>query len=295
MSETRQPRPLSFGRYLVGAAAFVAAVLALFEPEGSRGLDLPGRIAFWGAHAFVGVGLFAMTQRVLGAVPGSRRLGPWVRTALAGALGGLLLSPIAYLLESGFGIADTDAPTSLALAVADEALAVVPSAAVVWLAMNAPWLLRLRLASARPATPASPAATQPAPTPEARSPAIDVDDLHGADPGRSFLDLLPEALGPDLVSLSSELHYLRVRTRRGETLILHRLRDAVEILGDARGMQVHRSHWIAADQVRQVRRRGDGAVCLMSDGTRVPVSRRYRRSVLERFGERSTLGNREVE
>ena len=51
------------------------------------------------------------------------------------------------------------------------------------------------------------------------------------------------------------------------------------------GMRVHRSWWVSARHVRAVRRQGDGAVCALSDGREVPVSRRRKADVLARFGD----------
>jgi DNA-binding LytR/AlgR family response regulator len=42
---------------------------------------------------------------------------------------------------------------------------------------------------------------------------------------------------------------------------------------------------VSTGHVVSVRRTGQGAVCLMSDGRQVPVSRRRRADVLARFGD----------
>ena len=88
-----------------------------------------------------------------------------------------------------------------------------------------------------------------------------------------LLDRLPlDKRGP-LVSLSVEDHYVRIRTLRGEEMVLMRLADAVRETRGVAGLQVHRSHWVALDQVRGAVRRGDGAVLTMSAGPDIPVSR----------------------
>jgi DNA-binding LytR/AlgR family response regulator len=51
------------------------------------------------------------------------------------------------------------------------------------------------------------------------------------------------------------------------------------------GLRVHRSWWVAREHVISVRRSVAGAVCLMSDGREVLVSRRRRGEVLARFGD----------
>ncbi|MCU0908613.1 MAG: LytTR family transcriptional regulator [Rhodobacteraceae bacterium] len=80
--------------------------------------------------------------------------------------------------------------------------------------------------------------------------------------------------GP-LVALSVEDHYVRIRTEKGEGLVLMRLGDAIRETGDTPGIRVHRSHWVATGQVRAVQRRGDGAVLTMAMGPEIPVSRAH--------------------
>lgn len=90
-----------------------------------------------------------------------------------------------------------------------------------------------------------------------------------------ILDRLPLDRRGALVALSVEDHYVRIRTERGEGLLLMRLGDAMRETGGVPGLRVHRSHRVATGQVRAVRRRGDGAVLKMTCGPDVPVSRAH--------------------
>ena len=54
-----------------------------------------------------------------------------------------------------------------------------------------------------------------------------------------------------------------------------RLSDAMEEVGDTQGMQVHRSHWAALDQIVSARRDGAKAILTMTDGREIPASRTY--------------------
>lgn len=102
-------------------------------------------------------------------------------------------------------------------------------------------------------------ATQPEPGPEG--------------PAVPLLDRLPlDKRGP-LVPLSVEDHYVRVRTAKGEELLLMRLSDAIREVGRVEGAQVHRSHWAAWSEVTAARREGDRAMLTMSHGPEIPVSR----------------------
>ena len=88
-----------------------------------------------------------------------------------------------------------------------------------------------------------------------------------------LLDRIPfEKRGP-LVSISVEDHYVRVRTTKGEDMLLLRLSDALREVGDTDGLRVHRSHWVARGQITAAKRKGDGAVLRMTHGPDIPVSR----------------------
>jgi hypothetical protein len=89
----------------------------------------------------------------------------------------------------------------------------------------------------------------------------------------SILDRLPYAKRGALIALSVEDHYVRIRTTKGEDIVLMRLADAMRETGAMAGLHVHRSHWIALDQVSAATRKGDGAVLTMSQGPDIPVSR----------------------
>ncbi len=103
----------------------------------------------------------------------------------------------------------------------------------------------------------------------------------GATAPPPLLDRLPlEKRGP-LVSLSVEDHYVRIRTTKGEEMVLLRLSDAMREVGATPGLQVHRSHWIATDQVRAATREGDRARLTMRHGPDIPVSRAHLPAIRE--------------
>lgn len=124
--------------------------------------------------------------------------------------------------------------------------------------------------------------------PQTPEPGPDMRPAPGAAPGPSsgpettrtttaapppLLERLPlDKRGP-LVALSVEDHYVHVRTAKGEEMILMRLSDAIREVGDTRGAQVHRSHWVAFDAVTAAARQGDRAILTMSHGSAIPVSR----------------------
>jgi DNA-binding LytR/AlgR family response regulator len=106
----------------------------------------------------------------------------------------------------------------------------------------------------------------------------------------SWRAAIPRELGDDLIAVKSELQYLRVFTSRGSALILGAL-QAVEDAEGQTGMRVHRSWWVHAQHICAVQRHGDAAVCVLSDGLNVPVSRRRKADVLAAFEQ---TGNRNL-
>ncbi len=90
-----------------------------------------------------------------------------------------------------------------------------------------------------------------------------------------LLDRLPLNKRGQILALGAEDHYVRVTTHKGSELVLLRLSDAMKEVGETRGLQIHRSHWVALDQITNVTRTGDRGQVTLSDGTSRPISRRF--------------------
>ena len=87
----------------------------------------------------------------------------------------------------------------------------------------------------------------------------------------ALLRLLPDRLGKDLIYIKSEDHYLEVHTTVGSSLIKMRFADAVAELGD-RGIQVHRSYWVATSHVTRTLKSGKRTLLRLTGDHKVPVS-----------------------
>ena len=97
-----------------------------------------------------------------------------------------------------------------------------------------------------------------------------------SDARATFLERLPvKYRGAAIWAISSEDHYLRIHTDRGEELILMRLADAMRELSGAGGLQVHRSWWVATDGVADTRREGGKLWLVLKSGKEAPVSRTF--------------------
>lgn len=67
-------------------------------------------------------------------------------------------------------------------------------------------------------------------------------------------------------------------------MVLHRFSDAVRQLPEDLGMQVHRSHWIAHEAVKDAVVEGQSMKLRLVDDKEVPVSRTFRKMVESKFG-----------
>ena len=88
-----------------------------------------------------------------------------------------------------------------------------------------------------------------------------------------LLDRVPLDKRGALLALSSEDHYTRIQTARGEEMVLLRLADAIREAAPEPGLRVHRSHWVALAAVTAARRDGERAILTLTGGTEIPVSR----------------------
>lgn len=97
-------------------------------------------------------------------------------------------------------------------------------------------------------------------------------------------DKLPHRLRAGrLLGIEAEDHYLRVHTDLGSDLILMRMTDACELLGQAEGARVHRSWWVARAAVVTASAQSGRMELALTGGQTAPVSRAMQ-PVLRRAG-----------
>ena len=100
-------------------------------------------------------------------------------------------------------------------------------------------------------------------------------------PNIGLLSRRPDGLTGTIQYMQMEDHYLRVHTEGGMGLILHRMSDAVSELSGTDGLQVHKSWWVSRTEVLEVRRHNRARSILTRDGTVIPISRSFEKSVRE--------------
>ncbi len=91
----------------------------------------------------------------------------------------------------------------------------------------------------------------------------------------AMLDRLSLPLRGRLIHIAVSDHYVDVTTDKGKSLVLMRLSDAIRETAPVKGLQVHRSHWVALDAVRRSIRQNGKPMLELETGTLVPVSRTY--------------------
>jgi hypothetical protein len=90
-----------------------------------------------------------------------------------------------------------------------------------------------------------------------------------------ILQRLPLPQRGQLLHLAVSDHYVDVVTDKGHGLVLMRLGDAMSEATPVRGLQVHRSHWVALKAVRRATRQSGKPALELVNGTVVPVSRSF--------------------
>lgn len=254
-------------------AACSVLLALLFTALGPRDGDLAALVVDYVAWCLqIGCGLMVLAlvtlwlQRI-----GLGQLPLWVQLVASGVTGAIVFTPLAlsleWLLQYLGMVQNSDAAQSLSYdsifrALGEEFVGLLPPFVSSWLLINLSYL-----------------GIQTAPLADKADP----DDLPAQSGSGSLKALLKPALGQEIVYLKADLNYVHVFTTRGQTMVLYSLARAAEELGD-QGLLVHRSYWVAKAAVQQVRRTGGQMELTLRDGSRVPVSRRRQRLVLEEFG-----------
>ena len=166
----------------------------------------------------------------------------WLAALVSGTLAGLPISAIVFSVN-----AVLLQPTDLAINDLPLVLSIMSISAVLSLATYIAFF----------STPPSPAPVTP----------------HNGHP--RLLDRLPAAHRSPLVALTATNHYTEVTTTTGTTRLLLRLSDAIAEAAPTPGLRIHRSHWVAMEQITAARREGPRAIVMLTDGSEYPVSRSH--------------------
>ena len=280
---------MSIARYLGGTGlALWVFVMALMPDPGFMAPWL-WMALFWALQIVVGLTILQTILYLMSRVDSKGRMPLWSLVAMSGLCGSVVLAPIYWLIGEGLmqqfmGFAetiDTDELRSVERTLGWAALVEE------WLEISGPviagWALiswpRLQGLLPPLVQKTNRSVDEPLVALSQEPKVIEVSV-------RSWREALPKELGDDVMAVKSELQYLRVWTTRGAALVLGSLQEVEDEEGSA-GMRVHRSWWVHARHVRTVRRRGEAAICELSDGREVPISRRRKADAVARFGDRA--------
>ncbi len=280
---------MSIARYLGGTGlALWVFVMALMPDPGFMAPWL-WMALFWALQIGVGLTILQTILYLMSRVDSKGRMPLWSLVAMSGLCGSVVLAPIYWLIGEGLmqqfmGFAetiDTDELRSVERTLGWAALVEE------WLDISGPviagWALiswpRLQGLLPPLVQKTNWSVDEPLVALSQEPKVIEVSV-------RSWREALPRELGDDVIAVKSELQYLRVWTNRGAALLLGSLQEVEDEEGSA-GMRIHRSWWVHARHVRAVRRRGEAAICELSDGREVPISRRRKADAMARFGDRA--------
>jgi hypothetical protein len=245
--------------YFVFVAGGLGLLIALVTREQASPYGLPSHLLQWQIQSFLAIALLIMTHIAIARWIPFFKKNPWIQLIISGFFGSLLFSLPAMAMDILFEV--DPAPISLSsffLSWLDEFDGVFLPICIAWVAMNAPWLLGLRLTYQSVGIPEN-IRTVPFGKDTAIRP--------------PFSCLVKNPLWGNLIYLKSELQYLKVVTDKGGELILYNLRDAINELPGGKGIQPHRSFWVANSAVLSFQIKGRQGELLLIDGTKVPVSR----------------------
>ncbi|MDP5104085.1 MAG: LytTR family transcriptional regulator DNA-binding domain-containing protein [Erythrobacter sp.] len=267
------PRHALARRIIIDLAVMtgIGVFLALSGAFGSMALPLPVRLVSWVGFAWLGYGFFRPMETVVGWAERTLdlpRWGLWV----AGCL--IASAPMTLAV-----LAIGSLPGPLVWPSGAMMMGTYPSVLVIGGAVTLLFNLvkpgqREAQAVAAPMPTASPPATSIPHVPAPVAAPMPVAEVTPPPPlPNPLFDQLPPELGSDIIALEMEDHYVRVHTALGSALVLMRLRDAMVLIADVEGMQVHRSWWVARAAVEDVLRDGRNIRLKLARDVEAPVAR----------------------
>ena len=280
--------------YLGGAGVALLALVLALEPDVGFTAPFVWMALFWALQIGVGLAALQCALFLITRVDRFQQLPLWVVVIASGIAGSIFLSPIYWLIGEGlmeqvlgFPVrVDADGAVEVSVAfgipaILDEFVDIVGPVTAAWALISWPRLQRL----------VPPLLNTPLAKSAESDPLItSLPEQDGALLKPAWRVALPSELGGELIAVGSELQYLRVWTTRGSALVLGSLQQVEEAEGP-NGIRTHRSWWVNAQYVARVRGKGDGAVCEMSNGLEVPVSRRRKAEMLARFGNSASFNS----
>ena len=250
-------RQLAIEIFIIAA---IGALLGLLGPFGTYAMPVAMRLAYWIGFILVGYVIYRPVQTVAIWLADATEIPVWTTLLFAAAMAAIPLTAVV-----GFALAGMRLETDyLGSAFGPLYLQVLGIGLAIQAGM---WLLFNRQPPNNDLAPAQ-AEVPPPPIP------LDINEIPLPEaPTAPFFDRLSPALGTNLVCLEMQDHYVKAHTLTGSEMLLMRMRDAIAELDGVEGEQVHRSWWVARDQVRAIRREGRNMKLELANGLLAPVAR----------------------
>lgn len=280
--------PLKTGAVL---AIALALILGAHEVNRLPGWSIVGVYFYWftriGMAYLIIIGAYAALAQVM-----SGRSSPIAHAGLATALSFppfVMAVTTLDLIIGDLALLQTD-PDVLITKLGIDAASLIDNHLTTCALLLSPYLI----AQMRRGAPATASSMQG--TPSASGEADDgMNEPEPDDDARDFetpgllLASQPPVRG-DLLAAEAQEHYVKLKATEQGGMALYRFGDAVRDLGRYKGMQVHRSHWVADGAVSAVIGKRGSMKLELSNGETVPVSRRYELEVEARYANRERRG-----
>lgn len=243
-----------------GLAMLFAAILAFLGPFGTYRFDSIGRLGYWTLQMVAWLALSLSTAWFFGQLPGTRSRGPAQRRIIATIAASLPMIAVTGLANNRMNGWQPSPEEVVELFLSILLIGGAYTYLSDWVAGG--------LGEAQAVRPPRLADADIEP-----APAIEYLSTEAID--TVLIDRLPAHIRDEILCLEGEDHYVRVHSRHGSAMVLMRFSDALRGISHIPGLQVHRSWWVAADAVRDMRRTGRTAQLILSNGASIPVSQRY--------------------
>jgi hypothetical protein len=287
-------------RFAVATGA-IALLFTVLRADPTQSFGFGAALLFWLAHVGSGLACCIAIATLMNRFDVLARVPAPLRLLVAGVSASLVFAPLAVTVEEWLP-ATQELEDDTGLIATWEAQGGLPGIAAEWVHLAPPFVLTWMLlnwgafAAAVTREPAAAAADPvedaPAePTPAEAAPIEAAPESPVATPGtsesssttNSLIDSVPPAIGRNFVFVSADLHYLHVHTTIGKATVLGNL-SCWEREQGARGIRIHRSHWVARQHVRRIARSAAGWYCELNAGNKLPISRRRASAVREELG-----------
>lgn len=281
-------------------ALTVAWLLASTQIQRPEGWSLAGVYGYWTVRIVIEAGLFLAFAELIGRLPGLRS--KTLATALLAAIVSLVpfalsitaMDLILGLPELGGSVSLDNAPSgaSAERPLADsrvgsflrEIVYLSDNHLALCLILTAPRLFEAfdQTGTHRDQDPAQ---TELPPNKGVHLPAEEEPSNTSERPIETgYMRHLDHPLNGDLLRVEAQEHYVRLVSDLESRMVLYRFNDIVSELPGRLGMQVHRSHWVAFAAAESLYRDGGRLWLGLTDGSKIPVSRKYSEDVQSRFG-----------